>query len=606
MNLARGWLDQCSTRHASCRRRDPNFVPTRLLDVSGSTIRLTLTNPSDPIRYTNYCCLSHCWGGVTDIPLLKTDTLTSFLSKIDITTLPRTFQDAILITRQLHIQYLWIDSLCIIQNSADDWTKEAAVMGNIYQNGYCTISAAEAPSGHGGCFVRRNPLNGNAVRVARFRQCEMLFQPSEYSQVQISKSGYKTTKDIPAPRLQMMDVFTSKLASRGWVFQEALLSQRILYFGKGLFWNCKAGQASELDPLGRGMLHQGMYYGAEGDAIFRAPVEVSREELARSRGVEKGGAKTAAVVREKTKREGKSRSKVHDQIFFLFSGGRALGLGSPGRAEYNAVCDLAAEFGSSRKVSTKKFHREWMGLVSIYSRLQLTFEGDRLPALAGIAQTAISLAGDVLEGQYIAGMWRCTLVFDLLFSQGFVGTFDGYGPRPRGDGNQCPSWSWASVGGAVVESFLATWGDDWPSGMEQFVEVVSITADYDPLDPTRTGKVTGGQLVLEGLVIPCRTEVKSYSYTDRVEVQLLDEEGRRIGEAIPDTDPYEFVDGVTFAVPFLSMELGQRNGASLYGLVLVRREDDFARVANWRATSSKDEPLDMSRYSGLKKTITVK
>jgi hypothetical protein len=189
MNLARGWLDQCSTRHGSCGRRDPNFVPTRLLDVGGPAICLTLTNPSDRSQFIKYCCLSHCWGGVTDIPLLKTDTLNSFLSGIDITTLPRTFQDAILITRQLHIRYLWIDSLCIIQNSADDWTKEAAVMGNIYENGYCTISAAEATSGHGGCFVRRNPLNCNAVRVARFRNSEMLFQSFEYPEVRLSKSG---------------------------------------------------------------------------------------------------------------------------------------------------------------------------------------------------------------------------------------------------------------------------------------------------------------------------------------------------------------------------------------------------------------------------------
>jgi len=71
-----------------------------------------------------------------------------------------------------------------------------------------------------------------------------------------------------------------------------------------------------------------------------------------------------------------------------------------------------------------------------------------------------------------------------------------------------------------------------------------------PLDTARTGKVTGGQLVLKRLVIPCKTEPKSYSYADSVEVQLLDEEGRFIGEAIPDTDPYEFVDGATFVVPF--------------------------------------------------------
>ncbi|KAK0645792.1 heterokaryon incompatibility protein-domain-containing protein [Cercophora newfieldiana] len=601
MNLARGWLDQCSTGHGCCQRRDPDFVPTRLLDVGGPSIHLTLTNSGDRSTYTKYCCLSHCWGGVTDIPLLKTDTLQSFVSEIDINTLPRTFQDAILITRQLHIRYLWIDSLCIIQNSADDWTKEAAVMGKIYENGHCTISAAEATSGHGGCFVRRNPLNCNPVRVARFKHAEMLLQPSEYPEVTISRSGHSRIADIPAPRLKMMDVFTSKLASRGWVFQEALLSPRILYFSKGLFWNCKAGQASELDPLGRGMLNQGMYYGAAGDAIFHEPLELSRSELAKTRSTD--GKKRKVARKEHQPETSAARSKAHDQVFFLFSGGRALGLGSPGRAEYNAVCDLAKEFRLTGKVSSKKFHREWMKLLAIYSRLQLTFGTDRLPALAGIAQTAISLAGDVLKGQYIAGMWRCTLVFDLLFSQGAVGILEGHEPRPRGAGNQCPSWSWASIEGAV-ESYLASWGDEWPDEMEQLVEIVSATAEYDPLDTAKTGKVTGGELVIKGLLIPCQTEVKRYTWTNSVDVQLVDEEGRSVGEAIPDTDPYEFVDGATFVVPFLRMK--DENEMDFHGLVLVEKNGFFFRVAKWSATAKKDEPLDMTRYSGLERGITIK
>ncbi|KAK4451239.1 heterokaryon incompatibility protein-domain-containing protein [Podospora aff. communis PSN243] len=599
MNLARGWLDQCNTHHDPCRRRDPEFIPTRLLDVGGPAIRLALTNPDDRSKYTNYCCLSHCWGGVTDIPLLETDTLNSFVSEIDINTLPRTFQDAILITRQLHIRYLWIDSLCIIQNSADDWTKEAAVMGKIYENGYCTISAAEATSGHGGCFVRRNPLNCNAVRVAHFRNSEMLFQPSTYPHLQTSKSGYSRIEDVPAQRLQMMDVFTSKLASRGWVFQEALLSPRILYLSKGLFWNCKAGQASELDPLGRGMLHQGMYYGAASDAIFREPLELSRSELAKRR----AAGEPAALEKKGPVPEGKGRSEVHDQIFFLFSGGRALGLGSPGRAEYNAVCDLARKFRAAGTISSKSLHREWMGLVATYSRLQLTFESDRLPALAGIAQTAISLAGDALKGQYIAGMWRCTLLFDLLFSQGAVQILEGHEPRPRASQNGCPSWSWASVGGAV-ESYLATRQDEWPAGMEPIVEIVSATAEYDPLDTARTGKVTGGGLILKGFVIPCKTEVRRYSWTSTVDVWLADEEGRDIGEAQPDTDPYEFVEGATFAVPFLRME--DQDEVDLHGLVLVQRDGVFFRVAKWSATTPKGETLDMSRYQGFERVITVK
>ncbi|KAK3291595.1 heterokaryon incompatibility protein-domain-containing protein [Chaetomium fimeti] len=505
MNLARGWLERCSAHHAICNQQDPDFIPTRLLDVRGPAIRLTLTESKKRKEYTKYCCLSHCWGGVTDMPLLKTTTLKSFVSGIDITTLPRTFQDAILITRQLGVRYLWIDSLCIVQDSAEDWAKEAAVMGKIYQNGHCTISAAEAASGHGGCFVRRNPLNCNP--------------PLGYPSVQPSASGAEIEVDVPAPRLTMVDVFTSKLASRGWVFQEALLSPRILYFGRGLFWNCKAGQASELDPLGRGILHMGMQYGPATDAIFPKLLESSR----------------------------------------------------PGRAR-------------KRSAASKKLHREWMRLVATYSRLQLTFENDRLPALAGIAQTVMSLAGGVLKGQYLAGMWKCTLVFDLLWSQG-AAALDGHGPRPRLDRNECPSWSWASIGGAV-ESYLGTW-QDWPGGMELFVDIVSATTECDPLDTARTGKVTGGDLTMECIPIPCHVEARKYATVDMVEVhwRLIDGEGKEIGKATPDTNPNEFVDGATFAVPFLRIEDGSE--MELHGLVLVQKGDVFARVAKWTATTPK-------------------
>ena len=105
----------------------------------------------------------------------------------------------------------------------------------------------------------------------------------------------------------------------------------------------------------------------------------------------------------------------------MITAGCPTALGSPGRAEYDAVGALAKALSSSEKISTKKLQREWMRTVSIYSRIRLTFESDRLPALAGIAQIVTSLSGDVLRGEYLAGMWKCTLVFHLLWSRGAPG-----------------------------------------------------------------------------------------------------------------------------------------------------------------------------------------
>jgi hypothetical protein len=72
--------------------------------------------------------------------------------------LARTFQDAVVITRHLGIRYLWIDTLCIMQDSKEDWAAEGCRMGKIYENSACTIAAAAVNNPHDGCFSSRNPL----------------------------------------------------------------------------------------------------------------------------------------------------------------------------------------------------------------------------------------------------------------------------------------------------------------------------------------------------------------------------------------------------------------------------------------------------------------
>jgi hypothetical protein len=68
----------------------------------------------------------------------------SLASSVPLDELPKTFQDAIQITKCLGIRYLWIDSLCIIQDSTQDWGKEAAAMSQVYKNAYWYIAATSA------------------------------------------------------------------------------------------------------------------------------------------------------------------------------------------------------------------------------------------------------------------------------------------------------------------------------------------------------------------------------------------------------------------------------------------------------------------------------
>ena len=73
---------------------------------------------------------------------------------ININALSRNFQDAVAISRRIHVSYLWIDSLCILQDSIDDWKAESPVMGQVYANAYCVISATASESSPAGAFER--------------------------------------------------------------------------------------------------------------------------------------------------------------------------------------------------------------------------------------------------------------------------------------------------------------------------------------------------------------------------------------------------------------------------------------------------------------------
>jgi len=93
-----------------------------------------------------YLALSHCWGnGVPQYSTTTLDTLDTHLRGILAQSLTRNFEDICLLARRLGVAYVWIDSLCIIQDSIEDWTKESALMGKIFSHSYCTIGAALPP-----------------------------------------------------------------------------------------------------------------------------------------------------------------------------------------------------------------------------------------------------------------------------------------------------------------------------------------------------------------------------------------------------------------------------------------------------------------------------
>lgn len=173
-------------------------------------------------KLTPHFCtaLSHCWG--KSQPLTTTvDTLYEHQQGIEAHLLPKTFLDAIEVNKKLSIRYLWIDSLCIIQDDLKDWEAESANMANVYQNAYLTISAAAASDSSGGL--------------------DWPFQPS-------MKFGYDGNKTAYFRREENTHntVTDSALGKRAWVLQETMLSRRIVHFAEDqLYWACAAKHASE-------------------------------------------------------------------------------------------------------------------------------------------------------------------------------------------------------------------------------------------------------------------------------------------------------------------------------------------------------------------------
>jgi hypothetical protein len=201
-----------------------NWWPTRLLDVGtpgNPYLRLRVNGGATPASV--YTTLSHCWGQL-QIKQLKIANLLALTKEIEITELPKTFQDAITITRRIGVRYIWIDSLCIIQDSPEDWAKESSSMGNIYKNGLCNIAATAANDGQTGLFFQRNPLLAQRCRIS-IKSLPSFLRPGLY--------------DLFQQYLWDNSVSEAPLNQRAWVIQERILAPRVIHFGKNqLLWEC--------------------------------------------------------------------------------------------------------------------------------------------------------------------------------------------------------------------------------------------------------------------------------------------------------------------------------------------------------------------------------
>ncbi|KAK3395966.1 heterokaryon incompatibility protein-domain-containing protein [Sordaria brevicollis] len=444
VSIIRSWINYCSRYHPNCNRTtfytentEYTSLPTRLIDVGEAdgelAPRLVLTSTSVS-RSIKYLTLSHSWAITSTDSTLKLTkrNLRDLQKRIPLETLPRTFEEAMKLTRHLGYRYIWIDSLCILQDSNADWHGEALTMSTIYGNSSCNI-AAMGVGGVDACFVQRNPLE---------------FVPCRITQQEGMNAAYafdRDHQDVP-------------LLNRGWVLQERLLSPRVIYYGmKEMYWECRSQTASEAFPSLAPEGQLSTYWWNSFLFGYTDRVRCAKSDFESLCGQEAVGAEIDAM--------------------------------SKGVLSGIAYSNLGA------------FVRCWLKVVADYSGMGLTYESDRLIALAGVAK-AIELSK---RCTYVAGTWKELWPIDLLWTAKAVR----YGSTPRRYMKKClptskiPSWSWAAT--AWDKQFLLLNIGSVRFDLSAFISTAEILGYTTP---TPAARYSGPRADEEGITLTVKGPVK--------------------------------------------------------------------------------------------------
>lgn len=231
------WLQSCQTSDSKCSTLNKApFEPTRLIDVgppdSANKNPCLVRGDAAAAESAGYVALSYCWGvqGQHHPWVLTRERLPAFQEGIPFDALPRTIADAVTVARANNIRYLWVDAICIVQDDAEDWAREAYRMGRVYSGSLFTIISG-TDSATSGLFLPREQLKVSAA--------ELPIGPVP---------GTPTHQLVMYPSLVGISEVHGRgdTSKRAWCYQEELLSARRLYFSKSQFqWVCLCSQHNE-------------------------------------------------------------------------------------------------------------------------------------------------------------------------------------------------------------------------------------------------------------------------------------------------------------------------------------------------------------------------
>jgi hypothetical protein len=244
------WLQNCAASHAACQPSHNGPLPTRLIYVGTDTrsiARLVVTKGEQWKKEharsrPRYIALSYCWGtGLSsnqDAPPFATtsSSLSAHTVSLRTDSLPQTILDAMQLTRNLGFEYLWADSLCIIQGTdevaREDWAIESSLMADVYGGAWLTVAASWGDSMHAGLFKNR-PRNYEDDSV-------------DIGLQSLTDATRKGTIKLVPKHSSPIDSTIEPLYRRGWALQERILSKRVLICNRDQFaWECQCNCFTE-------------------------------------------------------------------------------------------------------------------------------------------------------------------------------------------------------------------------------------------------------------------------------------------------------------------------------------------------------------------------
>lgn len=225
--LLRQWLRDCDENHGDCWRPSDQKdirLPTRLIEIGGSPAVVRLVESAKSFKNKpRFAALSYPWGDSRHHEHYFTDVENYEMHKrqIPVEALPPLLQNAIQVTRDIGIEYLWIDALCIKQGPNGDFNYEAERMEDVFSAAYCVLAASRATGVSDGFMGPR-------------KQRQVVAVPN---------SSLFLSEDIDDFQ---HDVIEGHLNKRGWVLQERALARRTIYFTESqTYWECGRGVRCE-------------------------------------------------------------------------------------------------------------------------------------------------------------------------------------------------------------------------------------------------------------------------------------------------------------------------------------------------------------------------